>query len=161
MYIRILEIVGLAKVKKIAPEPKFDHQKLIADLDTLQSVILNRYDVMAKYAKSIKHAWREEFVHLKDKAKLEADFLKTSKRLLQREPGKLEAPHQQHLSELFVHSKALQTMHEMRVELGAIWERSHSSREQLLQQLQDWCLRAEASGIKALQDFSLRLRTYA
>lgn len=161
MYIRILEIGGLAKVKKIAPEPKFDHQKLIADLDTLQSVILNRYDVMAKYAKSIKHAWRAEFVHLKGKAKLEADFLKTSKRLLQREPGKLEAPHQQHLSELFVHSKALQTMHEMRVELGAIWERSHSSREQLLQQLQDWCLRAEASGIKALQDFSLRLRTYA
>jgi len=27
--------------------------------------------------------------------------------------------------------------------------------------LQDWCNRAEASGIKALQDFSLRLRTYA
>ena len=161
MYIRTLEIVGLAKVKKIAPEPKFDRQKLTADLDTLQSVILNRYDVMAKYAKSIKHAWREELVHLKDKAKLETEFLKTSKRLLQREPGKLEAPHQQHLSELFVHSKALKTMHEMRVELGAIWERSHSSREQLLQQLQDWCARAEASGIKSLQDFSLRLRTYA
>lgn len=161
MYIRMLEIVGLAKVKKIAPEPKFDCQKLIADLDTLQSVILNRYDVMAKYAKSIKHAWREESMHLKDEAKLETGFLKTSKRLLQREPGKLEAPHQQHLSELFVHSKVLQTMHEMRVELGAIWERSHSSREQLLQQLQDWCMRAEASGIKALHDFSVRLRTYA
>ena len=161
MYIRILETAGLATVKKVAPEPKFDHQKLTADLETLQSVILNRYDVMAKYAKSIRHAWQEEFVHLKNKAQLEADFLKISKKLLQREPGKLEAPHQQHLSELFTHSKALQTMHEMRVELGAIWERSHSSREQLLQQLQDWCVRAEASGIKALQDFSLRLRAYA
>ena len=52
MYIRMMEIVGLAKVKKIAPEPKFDRRKLIADLDTLQSVIANRYDVMAKYAKS-------------------------------------------------------------------------------------------------------------
>jgi stearoyl-CoA desaturase (delta-9 desaturase) len=31
----------------------------------------------------------------------------------------------------------------------------------LLHQLQDWCVRAEASGIKALQDFSLRLRSYA
>ena len=160
MYIRILEIVGLATVKKVAPEPKFDHQKLTADLETLQSVILNRYDVMAKYAKSVRHAWREEFAHLKNKAQLEADFLKTSKKLLQREPGKLEAPHQQHLCELFAHSKALKTMHEMRVELSAIWERSHSSREQLLQQLQDWCARAEASGIKALQDFSLRLRAY-
>jgi stearoyl-CoA desaturase (delta-9 desaturase) len=52
-------------------------------------------------------------------------------------------------------------MHDMRVELGLIWERSTVSREQLVHQLQDWCLRAEASGIQALHDFSRRLRTYA
>lgn len=161
MYIRMMEIVGLAKVKKIAPEPKFDLQKQIADLDTLQSVIANRYDVMAKYAKSLKSAWHDELVQLKEKNQLKSGFLNSSRKLLQREPGKLEAVHKQQLSELFAHSKALKTMHEMRVELGAIWERSHASRDQLLQQLQDWCTRAEASGIKALQDFSLRLRTYA
>jgi len=133
----------------------------VADFDTLQSVIANRYDVMAKYAKSVKHAWRDEFEHLKGKANLETKFLKSAKKLLQREPAKLEAPQKQQLSELFAHSKVLQTMHEMRVELGAIWERSNSSREQLLQQLQDWCVRAEASGIKSLQEFSSRLRSYA
>jgi stearoyl-CoA desaturase (Delta-9 desaturase) len=161
MYIRILETLGLAKVKKVAPAPKFDREKLVADFETLQSVIANRYDVMAKYAKSVKRAWRDEFDNLAGKAKLESGFLKSSKKLLQREPGKLAAPQQQQLTELFAHSKALKTMHEMRVELAAIWERSHSSREQLLQQLQDWCARAEASGIKSLQDFSLRLRSYA
>ena len=81
--------------------------------------------------------------------------------MLQREPAKLEDGQKQQLSELFTHSKALQTMHEMRVELGAIWGRSNSTREQLLQQLQDWCVRAEASGIHALRDFALRLRSYA
>ena len=161
MYIRMLEIAGLAKVKKIAPAPKFDRQKLVADLDTLQSVIANRYDVMSKYAKSVKQTWRDELVHLKAKQQLESSFLRSSRKLLQREPAKLEAPQRQQLSELFAHSKALQTMHEMRVELGGIWERSHASRDQLLQQLQDWCTRAEASKIRALQDFSLRLRTYA
>jgi stearoyl-CoA desaturase (delta-9 desaturase) len=161
MYIRILEICGLAKVKKVAPAPKFNHAKLVPDLDTLQSVIANRYDVMAKYAKSLKNAWHEESNHLTDKAKLGAGFLKSSKKLLQREPTKLEAPQKQQLTELFLHSKALQTMHEMRVELGAIWERSHFTRDQLLHQLQDWCARAEASGIKSLQDFSLRLRSYS
>ena len=161
MYIRILETVGLAKVKKVAPAPKFDRQKLVADFDTLQSVISNRYDVMAKYAKSIKLAWQDEFEHLAQKAKLEAPFLKSSKMLLQREPATLEDGQKQQLSELFMHSKALQTMHEMRVELAAIWGRSNSTREQLLQQLQDWCTRAEASGIQALRDFSLRLRSYA
>ena len=160
-YIRALEMVGLAKVKKRAPEPKFAKGKVEADFDTLQSVIANRYDVMAKYAKSVKHAWKEELEHLKDKAQLEARFLKSSRKLLQREPGKLEAPQQQQLVELFQHSKALETMHTMRVELGVIWERSHFTRDQLLHKLQDWCNRAEASGIKSLQDFSLRLRSYA
>jgi stearoyl-CoA desaturase (delta-9 desaturase) len=160
-YIRALETLGLAKVKKVAPAPKFQHGKMEADLDTLQSVIANRYDVMAKYAKSIKSAWKEELEHLKDKAQLEARFLKSSRKLMTREPAKLEAPQKQQLVELFEHSKALETMHNMRVELGMIWERSHFTRDQLLHKLQDWCNRAEASGIKSLQDFSLRLRSYA
>jgi len=117
--------------------------------------------VMAKYAKSVRHAFHEEFEHLKHKAQLETRFLKSSRKLMQREPAKLESSQQQQLVELFQHSKALETMHNMRVELGAIWERSHSTRDQLLHQLQDWCNRAEASKIKALQEFSIRLRTYA
>jgi stearoyl-CoA desaturase (Delta-9 desaturase) len=161
LYIRTLEKMGLAKVKKLAPAPKFAPGKMEADFDTLQSVIANRYDVMAKYAKSIKHAWKEELEHLKDKAQLESRFLKSSRKLLQREPGKLAETQQQQLSELFQHSKALETMHNMRVELGMIWERSHFTRDQLLHKLQDWCARAESSGIKSLQDFSLRLRSYA
>jgi stearoyl-CoA desaturase (delta-9 desaturase) len=81
--------------------------------------------------------------------------------LLQQEPTSLETSQKQQLSQLFEHSKALKTMHEMRVELGAIWERSHFTSDQLLQQLRDWCARAEASGISSLREFSLRLRTYA
>jgi stearoyl-CoA desaturase (delta-9 desaturase) len=160
-YIRVLETLGLAKVKKLAPEPKFDKAKMVADFETLQSVIANRYDVMAKYAASLKKAWHEELEQLKAKSQFEARKLKASRKLLQREPGKLEVSQRQQLVELFQHSKALETMHQMREELAAIWDRSHSTRDQLLQQLQDWCARAEASGIKSLQEFSLRLRSYA
>lgn len=160
-YIRMLEMVGLAKVKKVAPKPKLAKNKEQADFDTLQSVIANRYDVMAKYAKSVRHAFHEEFEQRKHATGLETRFLKSSRKLMQREPAKLELSQKEQLIELFQHSKALETMHNMRVELGAIWERSHHTRDQLLHQLQDWCNRAEASGIKALQDFSLRLRTYA
>jgi len=49
----------------------------------------------------------------------------------------------------------------MRVELAALWERSTESSEQLLARLQDWCARAEASGIAPLAQFSLKLRRYA
>src|ERR1035437_8575373 len=41
MYIRIFEIAGLAKVKKLAPSPKFNREKLVADFETLHSVIAN------------------------------------------------------------------------------------------------------------------------
>jgi stearoyl-CoA desaturase (delta-9 desaturase) len=49
----------------------------------------------------------------------------------------------------------------MRQELGALWERSTESSEQLLARLQDWCHRAEASGIVPLAQFSLKLKRYA
>ena len=161
MYISILAALGLAKVKKIAPEPRFDREKLVCDLNTLQSVVANRYDVMTKYAGSLKSTWREEMVRLKQKSVLEPSFLKSAKTLIQREPASLQSTQQQQLLELFKHSKALQTMHEMRGELTAIWERSHASSDQLLLQLRDWCARAEASGIRSLEEFSLRLRSYA
>jgi stearoyl-CoA desaturase (delta-9 desaturase) len=159
-YIRAMEICGLAKVKKVAPEPKFAEAKAAIDLETLQAVIVNRYDVMAKYTKSLRKTWAQEIAQLREK-EFEAGFLQSAKKFLQREPSKLEAPQKQHLLEVLEHSKALKTMHDMRVELGLIWERSTVSREQLVHQLQDWCTRAEASGIQALHDFSQRLRRYA
>lgn len=161
LYISILAFFGLAKVKKVAPEPRFDRKKLVCDLDTLQSIVANRYDVMATYASTVRRAWRDEVAQLRAKSKLESSFLKSSRKLMQREPASLQTQQQQQLSELFKHSNALKTMHEMRVELSGLWERSHASSDQLLLQLRDWCARAEASGIRSLQEFSLRLRSYA
>lgn len=161
LYISILSFLGLAKVKKVAPEPRFDRKKLVCDLDTLQSIVANRYDVMATYAGSVRRAWRDELAQLRAKSQLESSFLKATRKLMQREPASLQTQQQQQLSELFKHSNALKTMHEMRVELSVLWERSHASSDQLLQQLRDWCARAEASGIRSLQEFSMRLRSYA
>ncbi len=58
-------------------------------------------------------------------------------------------------------SRALSTIYAMRQELNVLWERSTESREQLLARLQDWCQRAEASGIAPLAQFSLQLKRYA
>ena len=58
-------------------------------------------------------------------------------------------------------SSKLATVYTMRDELAALWQRSTASKEQLVHQLEDWCKRAEASGIEALQAFSRRLRCYA
>jgi stearoyl-CoA desaturase (delta-9 desaturase) len=161
LYIRTLETLGLATVKKLAPVPKFDREKPAADFETLLSVIANRYDVTARYAFSLQRAWRDELVRMKTESAFEPEFRKSAKRLLRHAPDKLDALQSQQLSQLLGRSEVLQTMLDMRMELTGIWDRSHFSQEQLLRQLQDWCTRAENSGIKALQDFSLRLRSYS
>ena len=160
LYIRVLGLLGLAKVKKVAPKPVFAEPKPAADFDTLQAVIANRYDVLARYAKSFKSTYAQEVERLKHWAPQDAEVLKSLKRALLRGHELAEAERAR-LGEALKNSRALATVVAMRNELVALWSRSNASKEQLLRQLQDWCRRAEASGIQQLMDFSLRLRSYA
>jgi len=158
MYIRILEMLGLAKVKKLAPTPRFAPAKPAVDLETLQAVIANRYDVLAKYAKSLKATYSEE---LKRLAPHDAQVLRRLKRWLTHDESKLEDGQRSRIEDGLARSKALSTVYTMRRDLLALWERSHASRDQLVRQLQDWCQRAEATGIRPLVEFSRGLRCYA
>ena len=161
MYICMMEAVGLATVKKVAPTPKLAGAKAVADAATLQAVIANRYDVLAKYAKSLRATYSEEVAKLRDHSPQDAEMLGRFKRWLNRDHKALAAPEKQQLAEALAKSKPLETVYTMRQELAALWERSSASKEQLLKDLQDWCKRAEASGIRQLEEFSLRLRCYA
>ena len=160
MYIRIMEMMGLATVKKIAPTPKFVAAKAAADMETLEAVIANRYDVMARYAKHFKAAWREELAKLKQ-ASTERSHFKAVKRALHKDASELADADRARLKQVLDANAVLAKLYAMRQELTALWERSTASSEQLLKDLQDWCARAEASGIRALEEFSLRLRSYA
>jgi stearoyl-CoA desaturase (delta-9 desaturase) len=160
MYIRLLEIFGLATVKKLAPQPRFAQPKAAADFDTLHAVIANRYDVLSRYAKSVRRTYAEEMERLKHWSPRDAEVLRSLKRALLRGQA-LAGVERAKLAEALKNSRALATAIAMRHDLAALWDRSHASKEQLLRQLQDWCRRAEASGVAPLVDFSRRLRSYA
>jgi stearoyl-CoA desaturase (delta-9 desaturase) len=159
-YIRALEMVGLAKVKKVAPKARFGDVKPV-DQNTLEAIIANRYDVMARYAKTVKAAYRQELAKLKASRDVEYRALKPARKWFHRDETKLGPPQREQLSQIVSDHSSLHTFVEMRRELGALWSRSNATREQLLHQLQDWCKRAEESGIHALQEFAVRLRRYA
>ncbi|WP_224004504.1 MULTISPECIES: DesA family fatty acid desaturase [Paraburkholderia] len=162
MYIRIMQAVGLAKVKKVAPTPRLSKTKLVPDHETLQAVLSNRYEVMARYATVVKQAYRQELAHLKEVGEREKyKVMRGARKWFDKEEASLNEPQKRQLPQIFADSQKLRTFIELRNELAAIWERSSASREQLLTQLQDWCHRAEQSGIKALQEFATRLRRYA
>ncbi len=160
LYIRILETLGLAKVKKVAPTPRFTEAKAV-DMATLQAVITHRYDVLATYAKSLKRIYAEELGKLRRFAPNDAHVLQSLQRWLHRDERSLCDTERADLNKGLAKSSALHTVYSMRSELVSLWERSSASREQLVRQLQDWCHRAEASGIQHLEEFSRRLRCYA
>jgi stearoyl-CoA desaturase (delta-9 desaturase) len=160
MYIRILEVFGFATVKKVAPKPRFAEPKPAADLDTLHAVIANRYDVLSRYAHSLKRTYSDEVDRLKHWSPRDAEVLRSLKRALLRGQA-VAGAESTRLAEALKNSRALATAIAMRHDLAALWERSSASKEQLLKQLQDWCHRAEASGVAPLVDFSHRLRSYS
>ncbi len=160
-YIRVLSALRLATVLRRAPVPTMAEPKRLVDGETLQAVIANRYDLLAKYARALRSTYKEELKRLGDSPVVErARHLSLKRWLRASKVEHLPSDQQTALRDLMAQSKAMATMVEMRAELAAIWERSTSSREQMLAHLQDWIARAEASGIRALQDAALRIRRY-
>ncbi|BCM24048.1 DesA family fatty acid desaturase [Methyloradius palustris] len=163
MYIRLMQMVSLAKVKKIAPKVHFDWAKTRCDLDTLQAVITHRFDVMGKYGAMLKTAYKQELDkihHAYEQRSHERVSIERIKHWLHLDAIHLQDKEKQELHNALQHTHQLQKIYDLKQELMAIWSRSTVTQEQLLKSLEDWCHRAEASGIEALEEFSRRLRCY-
>ena len=65
VYIRTLEIMGLATVKKTAPRLAYGDIRPVADEKTLEALIANRYEVMAGYARNVRVVMQQEASKLK------------------------------------------------------------------------------------------------
>ncbi len=163
-YIRLLEMVGQARVKNVAPRVRFDRSKTECDHETLQAIIRNRYDVVARYADELATHCSQEFHRLADQLKQDVksrrETMAMASRWLYRERDELLPVDRTALKAAMDASSAVQTIMAMREELTDLWTRTHVTREQLLEQLRDWCRRAEESGIKGLMQFSKTLRAY-
>lgn len=158
-YIRAMQALGWARVKKTPPRLRMGAVKPVADEKTLEAVIANRYEVMAGYARGVRAAVRQELKALKAHApKADVSMLKTARRWLHRDTDKVPAKAQDQLAQARAAHPVLDQMLLMREDLRQLWLNTTLSREQLTAHLQAWCHRAEASGIAALKEFSLKLR---
>jgi stearoyl-CoA desaturase (delta-9 desaturase) len=157
MYITILRKLGLARVKKVAPEPVIDAAKRHVDMDTLRAVIRSKMHVMADYATRV-----IEPVLKQERKKVEQGkaLFRQAKHVLIRESSRMNEQYRAQLQKTLASSKELQAVYNFRQQLLEIWERTYSSQEKLLQALADWCKHAEQSGIHALQEFAGNLKGY-
>jgi len=156
LYIQMMSAVGLATVKKTPPKPVLSDLRP-ADQNTLEAIIANRYEIMARYSKTLRRFFSNEVQHMQTLA----FHLKDARTWLGKDEARLTEEEKAKLEELIASNAQLRKMIEMRRDLQAIWGRSNATGEQLLMQLHVWCQRAEESGLSSLRDFSLRLRRYA
>jgi len=157
-YIRLMEMLGLARVKKVAPEPIIDSNKQGVDLDTLRAVFTNRLYVMSDYASDVvKKVYREETVKA---SQAKRKLMRKYRRLLIRHEVLLDHNAKKHLAELLHDSASLKLVYEFRQRLQALWQEKAADQENLLRGLQEWCRQAEETGIEALQEFAYKLKSY-
>ena len=156
MYISLMQMAGLARVKKTPPKAAYGDVRPVADEKTLEALIANRYEIMASYALGVRKAARAELNAMK--ARGDAAVCKVAKRWVHREQEQVPAFAAPVLVKARLASPTLDKMLTMREELRQIWLNTSMTRDQLTQHLQNWCRRAEDSGIAMLQDFSMRLR---
>jgi stearoyl-CoA desaturase (delta-9 desaturase) len=160
LYIRVLQAVGLAKVKKVAPKPMIVDGKDVIDMDTLKAVFASRLHVMSQYARRVALPVLQSAQQKATSPSDRALFKQLGKAFSRNRHG-LAAAAKPDLAAAVASDQSLAVVYEFGQELQDMWQRTYSSHEKLLQALQDWCSQAEATGVKYLEDFAQSLRGYS
>ena len=156
MYITIMRAIGLCKVRRLAPKPKFADDPRPVDIETLTAVLQNRMHVLRDYTRKV----TLPVLRVEKRAHRDNALLRRARKILVSGPILLDEAAKTRLAGLLEDNTALRTVHEYRQQLLDLWAQANVSNERLVRQLKEWCNRAEASGIDALHDFSASLRGY-
>ena len=154
-YIRLMEMLKLAKVKTVAPRLKVDASKLTVDLDTMTAVLGNRLQVVSNFARQVmRPVMRKEL----------STYNKEDRTLIQRVltgAVELDVSAKARFHTLLNESPALHSVYHSQQQLHDLWGRTTSNQQMRLESVQLWIQEAEETGIQSLQAFAQRLRGYS
>jgi stearoyl-CoA desaturase (delta-9 desaturase) len=156
-YLRLFSFLKLAKIRRVAPKPRFDSGKTVMDIETVKAIISSRLHVMESYArKVVKPVHASEIKaspeHRKTLRKASRDLMKVDNLLDESGRARVAAA--------LAKCESLSTVYELQNQLQAIWHKAGTSQDMLLHALQEWCNKAEATGIQCLAEFAVKLRGY-
>jgi stearoyl-CoA desaturase (delta-9 desaturase) len=158
LYLRIFSALGLARIRRVAPRPVLAKERRKVDLETVRAVITNRMHVLRDYKRLVTlPVLRQEWSTRMPSFGLRR---RAARKLLTRHPVLLDGNAHTRLAAILAESQILHRVHEYRDRLQKLWEGRHGNNERLIAALKEWCAEAEASGIKALEDFAQRLSSY-
>lgn len=156
--IKLLQLFGLAKPKRVIPAPKLELNKNHIDTDTLKAIITYRFQVMSRYSREvIIPVLRDEKMRASKASRL---LLRRAKTVLIRDTSIMKASQKTYLTTVLENFQSLRVIYQFRLKLQDIWGRSTASQKELIDALHEWCQQAEATGIETLRRFSSHLKTY-
>ncbi|WP_152205591.1 DesA family fatty acid desaturase [Marinobacter changyiensis] len=158
-YIRMFQLFGLAKPKGYRPIAHSVPGKQALDVETVQAIANNRFDIMRQYRKRVM-----EPVLLQQRSLMEDEIkprYRKLRKLLSREVSLIPETDRLHLDSVLEINPVLRQIYDKSHELQAIWRRRGVKPQEKLQALMDWCKDAEASGIRYLEDFATHLKSYS
>ncbi len=158
--IRSLETVGLAKVLRVAPSLDIRPNIQMPDTDTLKALLTHRFQAMTDYQRKVLVPALREEARIAG-ARLRAMLPRKLEKGLIDDGRWLKPDAREQLQQWIDQRPRIRTLVEYRARLAAVLETRSQSANDTLQQLQAWCREAEASGIEALQEFSLRMKGYS
>jgi stearoyl-CoA desaturase (delta-9 desaturase) len=157
-YIRLMNLFGLAKIKKTAPRIKYKTEKQAIDIETVRAIIHNRFHIVKLYGrKVIRPVLRAERQTANDYCRV---LYRRVRKLMTREDIRLDDKAIAAINEATSQSQTLATVYEFKQRLKELWINTAQNHTKRVQRLQNWCTEAEKTGIAALQDFASYLRGY-
>jgi stearoyl-CoA desaturase (delta-9 desaturase) len=157
LWICVFRGLGLAKVRYVAPRPHLERKRSELDAETVHALFKNRMHVLRDYARRVVLPVCRELARREPRGSVPA---RTS-RLLIRHPALLADEARRALRDLLDRYEVLRRVVEFRDGLQHLWTDASANQARAVGQLREWCAKAEASGIRALRDFSLGLPAYA
>jgi stearoyl-CoA desaturase (delta-9 desaturase) len=160
IYIRALEILGLASVKRLAPRTSFAGGKNGIDAETLRAIVANRFHVLKLYGRRVLAPVLRR--HADDERSFPRHLASRVRKLMIREGSALrEDPTvRKSLENALQRNHTLRTVYHFMQQLKALSGQSARGDGDRLKRLQTWCAEAEASGIRVLGDFARQLQAY-
>jgi len=155
IYIRLLEIVGLASVKRSSPTTEFLPAKNVVDSETVAAVLRNRFHVLKLYGADV----IRPVLNVELRGGHARKQMRRFKKWLTREDLKLNTRQRETLDAAISESSKLEIVLEFKRRLKALMQPTVRDSDRLAR-LQEWCAKAEATGIDALHKFAMSLRGY-
>ena len=156
LVIKTLSFFKLAKIKKLPPKLLRSPSKSTIDYETVSALFLNRFQVLARYTREVITPVLKEGNQKSTNPRIALS--RHWARLISRDKNLLSVGARARLAKLLQKRRQLRTVCIYHKNLQAIWKQSAHTQRELVEALQAWCARAEASGNAYLEQFSQYIR---